>query len=97
MTLKELVKQLNRENIDNNFQLSEREAKRLAPANINGAIVRFVNSVNWYDFTPGRVELYEWIPEGYPLSEVARRLDCSVEDIEIVAVYNATTKTWRSV
>ena len=97
MTLKQIVELLNRQHVDNDFKLSELAAKRSADKSRDGVIVRYQNSSAWKDFTPNRVELYEALPVGWPLADVARRLDCSPGDLEIVAQYSALTGKWRSI
>lgn len=84
MTLKQVVKSLNEENVDNSFKLSELAAKRDGSRD-GYCVVEFTNSTNWCDFTSCLVTLYECIPAGWPLSDVARRLGCSVDDLRIVA------------
>lgn len=87
MTLKTVVEILNRNGTHNNFKLTELAAKRSAPHDDRTwVVVRFHNTKgNWKDFTTYRVELYEAIPHGWPLSDVACRLGCHEEELRIVA------------
>jgi len=93
--LKQVVKMLNRQHIDNDFKLTELAAKRSADKNRDAVVVRFVNQYPWKDFTPGRVVLYEALPVGWPLSNMAERLNCSIDELRIISHYNSLTRKWR--
>ena len=94
-TLREIVQRLNNSDDTSDFKLTELSAKRSCQ-NGNWAIVWFRNSRrDWSDFSRGLVELYEAIPAGYPLSDVAERLGCSVIDLQIIARKSAGK--WKSV
>ena len=88
MTLKKQIVELNRQHIDNDFKVSLLAAKRSADKNRDSVVVR----VRYQN-----VELYEALPAGWPLADVARRLglDCSTSDLEIVALRSALTGKWR--
>lgn len=96
INLKKFVKKLNQEDTDNCFKLSLLAAKRSIDKTQNWVIVRFTNKNHWGDFWEGRVTLYEALPINWPLENMAKRLNCSVEELEIVQQYNSLTG-WQKI
>lgn len=95
MKLKQIVNNLNTQSENNNFKLTELTAKRSRQDDREWIVVRFCNSGNWKDFAPGRVELFEALPPGWPIKDVAQRLNCSIDDIKIIARYNLFKERWQ--
>jgi hypothetical protein len=93
MTLDQVVIQLNQEHDYNYFTTSLEAAKRHRENEGEWVIARFQNKYNWKDFTSFQVTLYETIPVGWPLSDVAKRLNCSMEELDIIACY--TNRKWH--
>lgn len=90
MFLEEIIARLNDEHIDNDFHSEVEDARKSRPEHDlrNWVIVRFYNRrTSWRGMPPGSVMLYEALPAGWPLDDVARRLGCKVTELMIVENY----------
>ena len=99
MTMSELIKKLNEENDTNSFTLSERAAKRQRRTNQPWIIARFQPCGDWKGFRlrGGEIAIYEALPPGWPLRDMAERLNADLDQIGVVSIYNPARGRWREV